>query len=660
MTNIDDKINWIQFYSGYLPTQPKPAGDHKYNACCPFHDEKNPSFWFNTKNGMWKCETGCGSGNATSFLARIRGMDTSEAWKELCNLAGVTEEKPRQKLPETLAHYSESKHLPMEFLQTLGLKERADDGKHPAHVIIPYFDADGKCTAIKQRFNKQNQQRFGWDKGGVPTLYGLWLDLNKQAKAVILCEGESDAQSCWLKGLPCYGVPGATNFQSAWVKDCIGDRTVYLHVEPDGGGQQFRLKTLSKLREAGFKGKVRSFSCHDIDERCKDPSDLLVTFGDQFREKIDPAIKAAKQENLDDVPEGMTINQAKETGPVKKEISPLEVYRASELYGKHLEAPPTIIRGVVPAGLTILAGAPKKGKSWMSLAMAIAVATGQPWLGMETQQGDVLYMDLESAQYRVQKRLEKLLVGPGPDRLYITHKSERLEEGLLEQIQKWIESVESPSLIIIDTYGRVDAGKRKGENAYQGDTRVLGEVQKFAIQRKIAILVVHHLRKVSGGIMDDPLERISGSMGLTGAADAVMILDSKRGEEDATLSVTSRDFEEKKLVVSMSNGRWILKSTNSEEYLEEQEYLKSDICRAVVKIAHTYHEWRGTSVELIDELIRFGATDAGDTDPRNIGNSVQKFREKLYDREGVIFEKSKKGTHGKRAIEIREVRTDGF
>lgn len=657
MVNIDDKIDWIRFYSEYLPKAPKPAGDHKYNACCPFHSERNPSFWFNTENGLWKCETGCGSGNATSFLARIRSISTEDAYKELLKIAGVDDEGERPKLPETIADYSESKHLPVEFLEKLGLRDQPGDERRPAYVTIPYYGTDGKVVAIKQRFHPKNKQRFGWEKGGKPTLYGLWLGLNKNAQSVILCEGESDAQSCWLKGLPCYGVPGATNFQSAWVQQFIGKRDVYIHVEPDNGGQQFLVKTLEKLKEAGYAGKAHSFRCREIDERCKDPSDVLVLFGDEFRARIDPVIRNAKTEDLENIP---AIHEAKETGPAKKEIAPLEVYQASELYGKHLEAPPTIVRGMVPAGLTILAGAPKKGKSWMSLAMGIAVATGQPFLGMETQQGDVLYLDLESAQFRVQKRLEKLLVGPGPERLWITHKSARLDEGLLEQIQQWIESVETPALVIIDTFGRVDAGKRKGENAYQGDTRVLGEVQRFAIQRKMAVVIVHHLRKVSGGIMDDPLERISGSMGLSGAADAVLLLDSKRGEEDATLSVTSRDFDEKKLVVAMDNGRWLLKATNSEEYLEEQEYMKSELVRGVVKIAHQYHVWRGTSVQLLDELQNHGVTTVSEVDPRNIGQMIIKFQQKLYDREGVIFERQRKGTRGQRSIEIREVRTDEF
>ena len=94
MVDIDPLIDWIRFYTERLPTQPKPAGDHKYNACCPFHSERNPSFWFNTQNGLWKCESGCGSGNATSFLSRLENKSGEEAWAELCRIAGVD---PKQK-----------------------------------------------------------------------------------------------------------------------------------------------------------------------------------------------------------------------------------------------------------------------------------------------------------------------------------------------------------------------------------------------------------------------------------------------------------------------------------------------------------------------------------------------------------------------------------
>jgi len=57
----------------------------------------------------------------------------------------------------------------------------------------------------------------------------------------------------------------------------------------------------------------------------------------------------------------------------------------------------------------------------------------------------------------------------------------------------------------------------------------------------VAILVVHHLRKMSA---DDPLDEISGSTGLTGGVDGILVLKCDRGAADAYLHVTGRDIEE--------------------------------------------------------------------------------------------------------------------
>ena len=174
--DIDSRIDWVAFYTQRLPTKPTPAGEHKYHACCPFHRETNPSFWFNTKNGLWKCEAGCGSGNATSFLARIEGVDTKEAYRRLCDIAGV--EAPRElkepvRLPLTLQEYSDQKRLPPDFLEGLKLKD-AVDGYGLAHVAIPYFDTDNTRRAVKRRYNPQNTQRFGWDKAALTERSRSW------------------------------------------------------------------------------------------------------------------------------------------------------------------------------------------------------------------------------------------------------------------------------------------------------------------------------------------------------------------------------------------------------------------------------------------------------------------------------------------------------
>ena len=215
--DIDSRINWLDFYSPFLKN-PKPCGKDKMHACCPFHEERHPSFWFNTKNGCFKCE-GCGeSGNATVFLSKIKGIDQKDAYKELLELAGIDlnkqSAKPQKKeLPAYEPEdYSKEKCLPLMWLsEETGVTKGKDNcGKH---INFPYKDKDGKIVATRKRYHKDNPNgKFKWQKGSTLRLYGLWRKLSEDF--VILVEGESDSQSLWVLGFPAYGVPGATNFQT--------------------------------------------------------------------------------------------------------------------------------------------------------------------------------------------------------------------------------------------------------------------------------------------------------------------------------------------------------------------------------------------------------------------------------------------------------------
>lgn len=657
-TNIDSMIDWVAFYSERLPSRPKPAGEHKMNSCCPFHHEKNPSFWFNTQNGMWKCEAGCGSGNATTFLARIENIENAEAWAKLCALAGVDTHQqditPCAKLPMTIEAYAAAKHLPLAFLTQLHIETRRDE-YGLEYVAIPYYDSDGTCCATKRRYNPQNKQRFGWDKGGKPILYGVWQDIFKKSKTVVLVEGESDAQTLWWHGISALGVPGASNFQSDWTFRYIGERTVYIHVEPDKGGEVFRKKTLEKLYEGGYKGKAYTFSCSGMED-CKDPSDMHVRLGDGFRARFDALIRGAQKVDL--VAEGMRVLPAAQTKPPERQLKKLQTYKASELYGKQLERPPVIVRGMIPSGLTVLAGAPKRGKSWLALELGINVANGDNFLGMKTTQGDVLYMDLESRQYRVQERLQKLVPGRPPEALQICHDAERLDGDLLAQLEDWCSGVQHPVLIIIDTLGRVKGSSKRGENAYEADTRIFGQLQKFAQNRKLAVVCVHHLRKSKDS--DDWYERISGSNGLTGVADAVLGLGGKRGEEDSTLAISSRDFGDAELILSFDEGVWTLRSANSEEYKREQDYRNSKIVQGVLRLAEEHGYWEGTPRQLLDELTMNGLLDMECAiNSTRMSMELQPFQRMLCERDQVLLNWKRTGKKG-RIYTIRKVSQEGF
>lgn len=343
------------------------------------------------------------------------------------------------------------------------------------------------------------------------------------------------------------------------------------------------------------------------------------------------------------------IHQAAALQPPAPQPKKLDFYSAAALYGAVLERPPIIVDNLVPAGLTVLAGAPKRGKSWMALKMALCISSGQPFLGMPTRRGAVLYLDLESKNYRVQDRLNRLIVGPAPGNLYFAHKSERLDGGLMEQLRSWIACVDNPAMIIIDTLGRVKSGARRGENAYESDTRIFGELQSFALENKISVVVVHHLKKDTGA-NDDYFERISGSMGLTGACDAVMVLAGKRGEETSTLRTSSRDFEAQDFVVGFNGGAWELVSCNSESYLEEQAYVKSPVVRGVIALLEKAGQYQGTAGELLTAICEETEAPLAMMRSNEFGKELNRFIVPLREKNGIRVSMRRSGKYGKRVL----------
>ncbi len=351
---------------------------------------------------------------------------------------------------------------------------------------------------------------------------------------------------------------------------------------------------------------------------------------------------------------GLSLHRA--VPPQPPQPKALEFYSAASLYGARLDRPPVIIDNLIPAGLTVLAGAPKRGKSWMALKMALCVASGTPFLGMPAQRGAVLYLDLESKNYRVQERLSKLVAGPAPGNLYFAHKSDRLDGGLLEQLSSWASQVEHPSMVIIDTLGRVKSASRKGENAYESDTRIFGELQSFALENKLAVVCVHHLKKDTG-TTEDYFERVSGSMGITGACDAVMVLAGKRGEPTSVLRTSSRDFEAQDFAVQFNGGAWALVSCDSESYLMEQAYLKSPVVRGVLAISEKYGQWQGTTSEMMMEASQISDVPMPIMNSSGFSRELNQFMELLLKRNHVriTLRRTGKGNSRRKVVSLETI-----
>jgi hypothetical protein len=132
----------------------------------------------------------------------------------------------------TVQALAEAKHLPVDFLRNLGVRDQKRYGV-PV-VVIPFLDEGGQEATIRYRHRLDSGgQRFSCRRGDHPMLYGLHRrnDVRK-AGWVMLVEGESDCWTCWYHGIPAFGIPGKKTWQPEWASYCDG-LDVFLWQEPD-------------------------------------------------------------------------------------------------------------------------------------------------------------------------------------------------------------------------------------------------------------------------------------------------------------------------------------------------------------------------------------------------------------------------------------------
>jgi RecA-family ATPase len=212
-----------------------------------------------------------------------------------------------------------------------------------------------------------------------------------------------------------------------------------------------------------------------------------------------------------------------------------------------------VVPGYVAEGVTLFAGKPKIGKSWLLLHACWAVATGGVTLGnIQVEQGDVIYAALEDNPRRMQSRMERLFgKGPWPRALEFVYRMKKLKDGGVAELRGWIEAKKNPKLVVIDTLAMVKTPTAKGQSYYEADYDSVVELRRLAAEFGIAIVVVHHQRKAEA---DDLFDTVSGTLGLTGAVDTVLIID--RTSNGTILAARGRDIEEISQAVEFDDCAW--------------------------------------------------------------------------------------------------------
>ena len=195
------------------------------------------------------------------------------------------------------------------------------------------------------------------------------------------------------------------------------------------------------------------------------------------------------------------------------------------------------VKPILPEGLVCIAGRPKAMKSWQMLKLCFCVENGLNYLGHEVEQGNALYLALEDSKRRLKERTFKLKHNDVQNFPTTDIEAPYLNNGLEEDLQRWIDGVKNPKLIVIDTLARVKqrvSGFNKG-TAYDQDNELLRRIQQLAITNGVCIAFITHLSKAQ---QDYSFDKITGSVGLQGMTDAMWLID--RGDNSPNASITGR------------------------------------------------------------------------------------------------------------------------
>ena len=265
---------------------PCPLPDHDDNQ----HRDRGGSFSVNEAETLWLC-FGCGAkGNAKQLhdllSGQMRGPYVRPPRQQPAGTPAPAPKNVRKPLQGvTIAQLAESKGLNPDYLYEELAWRDVKYYNTPA-ISIPYASDSNEDVQVRFRVGLNEGDRFRWDRGSNPRLYGLWnLENIKAQNYVILVEGETDYATLDYHGFPVLGIPGAQNYRSEWNGFLAGLRDVYVWKEPDTGGE----KLVEQLR-----GDFRQIKVLIPGPGIKDPADMAMQAGDGFRELMDDMLDSAE------------------------------------------------------------------------------------------------------------------------------------------------------------------------------------------------------------------------------------------------------------------------------------------------------------------------------------------------------------------------------
>jgi hypothetical protein len=217
-----------------------------------------------------------------------------------------------------------------------------------------------------------------------------------------------------------------------------------------------------------------------------------------------------------------------------------------------------IIHHMLPKpGTVLMVGKPKAGKSFLALQIAMSVAQGRDFIGSKTEQGPVLYLQLDTSETVWRDRLRKLrecgmdMTGP----VFTVHPDDMPSHiNILEDAtQAWLRALlkqDDPKLVIVDVMRNLHSNDENDSTAMKRVGDCISDVF-----RGRSLLLLHHAKKLDAKQPDLDISQVGrGSSYMMGAVDAIWFLHgnklqiSNRWDEPTSYNANQDD-----------NGVWVFR-----------------------------------------------------------------------------------------------------
>ena len=506
---IEIVLNAISKTTGKQPV--RSGADCK--CCCPAHDDKNPSLSVSE-----------GDDGRVLLICRSAGCSI----ESILNAAGLEKRDlfPNPDSSTTFSNPDRPKQKPSKPTWPTGsaLIKNLEKKRGPRSAAWTYRDQAGNEVGAVLRWDTDGGKEIlpihrndaGWSIGAMPELRPLYrLRDIADAEVVFVCEGEKAADAAVSIGLNATTSSGGSNaaHKSDW--STLAGKYVVIVRDNDKPGQKFAETVAGILVSLGCE--VRIIDLKDDWPELPEQGDL-----DDWLEGHDAVDTEVLRERIEALVTAADI-WAPQPGDSVAPIERLKLNwrRVSDVEPVELE---WLWPGLIPLGkLTLFAGDPGLGKSFVTVDMAARVSRGAEWPDQagEQQVGSVIILACEDdVADTIRPRLDR--AGANVAKIVVIDsvnagsrdRAFSLDDDL-PRLRELIAELGDVRLLIIDPIsaylGSVDSHKNAEVRA------LLAPLADLAAECRLAVVAINHLTKGSG----KAVYRSMGSIAFAAAARAV-------------------------------------------------------------------------------------------------------------------------------------------